>query len=867
MTGVNMRNILCYIILVQSWTLGLTTTANTTGDTNGSTGFELILPQNSVYVNAVTNFASQGGSDGLGGAPSAGSFLITRTNANNDYSTPVTVFFTLGGTASNGVYTVLPAGITPAAVNSIVLPPGVVSTNITIIPTTNDVPRLTTTVVLTLQGGPTYSTALPVSDTVVIQNTSSNELVLSVGAATMYRAFSNDYASATITRLGDTNVTFTVPASAFAYAGTAVPNVDFTPVPPITFNPGDVTLAAQISPLANGVPPVDTINPTYVGNKSVTVTLGAVPGVGYLAASNSATLTLIDNAYVPDGVVLFSDPLTSSTDATNWNITYGTSDGAFAQNYNVAFGYDLTAANPNSANAGLIGLPPSGASNALRIDCNQNSNPGAEGGVNVYYTNQIFSGNYAVRFYMNVIEGYGTYQVGGPLFGINHNGMESNWWESSGPPATIPEGPWASDGIWYWMDCAPGGSASDYMEFTGLSALPNTGFIELATATYPTFATVFKDPNAFTTYIIGTNSNVSGVPANISPLDVTVPPAADLDWVDVEIRQDGGVVTMSLNKTPIFVYTNTTAFYQRLHYARLRLPVGGVYGQYINTSDQAAYFSGLTVVELGPYIETQPANITIGAGSNAVFAVTTAYGSSPVTNQLYTAAGVAVGSPVVVAAPGGLASLALNGVTPSTNGNYQIVVSDASGSVTSSVVSLTVISPPIITVEPVSVTNTQGATVTFTVTNQLAGTAPFVYQWYSNTVALVNGGQISGATTGTLTITNINASDAANYSVVVTNIAGKSTSTAAALTVVTPISPNITGVSLSAGNAIIQFTTSNSLDTASSFYLQSSTNLSNPEDAGFTNVSSATFTGTAGVFTVEAPTNSAEGSFYRLLHK
>ena len=44
------------------------------------------------------------------------------------------------------------------------------------------------------------ATALPVSDTVVIQNTSTNELVLSVGAGTMYQAFSNDYASATITR-------------------------------------------------------------------------------------------------------------------------------------------------------------------------------------------------------------------------------------------------------------------------------------------------------------------------------------------------------------------------------------------------------------------------------------------------------------------------------------------------------------------------------------------------------------------------------------------------------------------------------------------------------------------------------------------
>jgi hypothetical protein len=857
--------------LVQSWTLGLTTTANTTGNSNGSTGFTLSLPANSVNVVAVTNIASQGGSDGTVGTPVLGSFLITRTNANNNYSSPVTVFFTLGGTATNGVYTVLPSGISPAVAGSIVLPAGVISTNITIIPTTNNVPRLTTTVTLTLKGGPTYSTALPVSDTVTIINTSTNQLVLSAGAPSMYKAFSNDYASATITRLGDTNApSYTVPASAFTYTGTAVANTDFTPVPAMTFNPGDVTHAAQIHPLSNGVPPIDVANAVYVGNKTVTVTINSAAGVGYITTSNSTALTLIDNATIPNGVVLLNDALTNVNDSTNWTITYGTSDLSpqFIANYNVAFGYDLTANNPNAAANGLIGLPPSGSSNALRINCNQNANPGAEGGVNVYYTNKLFKGNFAVRFYMNAVEGYGLYQEGGPLFGINHNGIESNWWESSGPPPAtgFAPGAYASDGVWYWMDSAPGDAASDYIEFTGIGPLPNTGWTEPATASYTSFATAFKDPNVYTTYISGTSTSTSGLPANASTLDAKVPANGANDWVDVEIDQINSVVTLMMNKTVIFTYNNTTTFTNGYIMLGYNSPFAGVYGQALNTPDQAAYFSDLRVVELGPDIVTMPSSLTVGAGTNATFAVTTAYSSSSVTNQLYTAGGTAVGSPIVVAAPGGKATLTMTGPTPGSNGNYMVVVSDVSGSVTSSVVSLTVIAPPVITVQPLNVTTNAGGTATFTLLlNNIAGTAPFTFQWYSNNVALTNGGAVSGVTTNTLTITNVNASDVASYTVTVTNFAGATTSAPVSLSLGTA-SPHISGVSLAGGNVVIQFTTPNPSDTTNSYNLQNSTNLASSPHAGFTNVT-ATWSGTNGTFTVQIPTNAAAGSYYRLQHQ
>ena len=75
---------------------------------------------------------------------------------------------------------------------------------------------------------------------------------------------------------------------------------------------------------------------------------------------------------------------------------------------------------------------------------------------------------------------------------------------------------------------------------------------------------------------------------------------------------------------------------------------------------------------------------------------------------------------------------------------------------------------------PQSRTNCQGSTVSFTVT--ASGSAPLYYQWRKNSNDLTNGGNISGATSQTLVITNITTSDAASYDVVVYNACGIVTS-------------------------------------------------------------------------------------------
>lgn len=69
---------------------------------------------------------------------------------------------------------------------------------------------------------------------------------------------------------------------------------------------------------------------------------------------------------------------------------------------------------------------------------------------------------------------------------------------------------------------------------------------------------------------------------------------------------------------------------------------------------------------------------------------------------------------------------------------------------------------------PISQTTYAGGGASFTVL--AGGTQPITYIWETNGVPLVDGGRISGATTNTLTITNLNANDALmTYSVIVSN--------------------------------------------------------------------------------------------------
>jgi hypothetical protein len=92
-------------------------------------------------------------------------------------------------------------------------------------------------------------------------------------------------------------------------------------------------------------------------------------------------------------------------------------------------------------------------------------------------------------------------------------------------------------------------------------------------------------------------------------------------------------------------------------------------------------------------------------------------------------------------------------------------------------------SPPTITTQPNSQTNSVGQTAQFTVA--ASGLPAPVYQWRTNGVNIADGANVTGSTTTSLVISNLIAANAGNYTVVVSNGLASVTSTVATLTVVT----------------------------------------------------------------------------------
>jgi fructan beta-fructosidase len=92
--------------------------------------------------------------------------------------------------------------------------------------------------------------------------------------------------------------------------------------------------------------------------------------------------------------------------------------------------------------------------------------------------------------------------------------------------------------------------------------------------------------------------------------------------------------------------------------------------------------------------------------------------------------------------------------------------------------------PPAITAQPVSVTNSPGSTVVFTVT--ATGTAPLAYFWRFNGQPLNPAANIASVTNSNLTISPTDFTNVGTYDVVITNSAGSVTSSPVTLTFAAP---------------------------------------------------------------------------------
>jgi hypothetical protein len=170
---------------------------------------------------------------------------------------------------------------------------------------------------------------------------------------------------------------------------------------------------------------------------------------------------------------------------------------------------------------------------------------------------------------------------------------------------------------------------------------------------------------------------------------------------------------------------------------------------------------------IAPEILAHPTNQTVMEGGSVAFAVN-ASGSAPLRYQWR--------KDVTPISGATNSSLLLTNVQLSQAGGYSVVVSNLLGVATSQTATLTVYcSTPAVVMHPTNQTVIEGSTVAFSVV--ASGTTPLRYQWRRDVTAIPN------ATNSTLILTNVQMSQAGDYSVVVSNLVGVATSETATLTV------------------------------------------------------------------------------------
>ncbi|HWI20273.1 MAG TPA: Calx-beta domain-containing protein, partial [Vicinamibacterales bacterium] len=221
-----------------------------------------------------TDLVSVSASDALASetAGDTGTFRLTRAGGATLLASPLTVAFTLSGTATNGSdYTNVPLTVT--------FPANQATVDVLIAPLADAAVEGAESVVLTLTTVTPYDLGSPASATVTITDT-NNPLVTVAAFDSTASETGPDLGTFRFSRTGSTAASLTV---TFTVTGTATNGSDYQSVPTtLTFSAGEATVDLFIVPFADG---------TTEGSESVIVTVddGATYDVGAPAA---ATVTI-----------------------------------------------------------------------------------------------------------------------------------------------------------------------------------------------------------------------------------------------------------------------------------------------------------------------------------------------------------------------------------------------------------------------------------------------------------------------------------------------------------------------------------------------------------------------------------------------
>jgi len=315
--------------------------------------------------------------------------------------------------------------------------------------------------------------------------------------------------------------------------------------------------------------------------------------------------------------------------------------------------------------------------------------------------------------------------------------------------------------------------------------LKNSANISGATAaSYTTPATLAGDSGAkFDVVVSNSAGNATSTMAILTVSAATVAPTISTQPVNQNVTVgQAATFTVTANGTAPFTYQwlknsaniggATESSYTTP--ATLAGDTGSKFDVVVNNSAGSATSTmatlTVTAAPVAPTISAQPANQTVAVGETATFSVA-ANGSAPLSYQWQKNGANISGA----TAPSYTTPATVSG---DNGAKFDVVVSNASGSITSTIATLTVSAAevaPTITTQPTNQTVTVGQTATFSVT--ATGTAPLSYQWQKN------GATISGATASSYTTpATVSGDNGAKFDVIVSNAIGSVTSTIATLT-------------------------------------------------------------------------------------
>ena len=222
---------------------------------------------------------------------------------------------------------------------------------------------------------------------------------------------------------------------------------------------------------------------------------------------------------------------------------------------------------------------------------------------------------------------------------------------------------------------------------------------------------------------------------------------------------------------------------------------GGYYVVLTNSSTSVTSAVATLTVAGKPTISAiLPTSVTTNVGATVIFTLTSNAGNPPASNFWYAITGTPPNLTTNLIAGATGPALTLNDVVGGNSGSYFAILTNSSGSATSTVATLTVTGDPSIGGQPANTYGLLDGTIYFSV--GVFATSPH-YQWYYSdgagnlTAPVVNGATtlsgvsvIYGATSSTLSISNLQYADLpalTNLAVVVTNVYGSVTSSVASL--------------------------------------------------------------------------------------